>query len=158
MGLDLGQDAMTLATAMIEPFNRRDYDAMLELAGGSVDYTDVALGQHITEPDDFRAAMQAWASAFSDLRGTVTSAARDGDLLAYEVRFDGTHDGPLQTPMGAIPASGRNVSTRTAFFVHLDGGRVAEVRDYGDTLTLLGQIGAIPAQAEPSTPAAATTT
>ncbi|MDQ1636167.1 MAG: hypothetical protein QOJ32_2976 [Frankiaceae bacterium] len=106
-GLDLTQDAMGLANAMIEPFNRRDFDAMLAMGGGQVDYPDVALGQQITDPDGFRPALQAWVVAFSDLRGTITSAARDGDLLAYEVRFDGTHDGPLQTPMGELPAFGR---------------------------------------------------
>lgn len=150
MGLDLQQDAMSLATAMLDPFNQRDFDAMIDMGGGAVDYTDVGLGQHITDPDEFRSAMQAWVDAFPDLHGTVTSAARDKDLLAYEVVIEGTHDGPLQTPMGALPASGRAVSTRVAFFTRLDGDRLAEVRNYGDILSLLSQIGAIPAQGEQS--------
>jgi predicted ester cyclase len=150
MDLDLAEDAMALATAITDPFNRRDFDAMIAMGGGTVDYTDVALGQRITDPVDFRAAMQGWVDGFSDLRGTVTSAARDGDLLAYEVRFDGTHDGTLESQVGALPASGRRVSTRTAFFARFDGDRVAEVRNYGDTLSLLSQIGAVPAQSAPS--------
>ncbi|HSP37505.1 MAG TPA: ester cyclase [Frankiaceae bacterium] len=156
MDLDLAQDAMALATAMVEPFNRRDFDAMIAMGGGSVDYTDVALGQRITDPAEFRAVMQGWVGAFSDLRATITSAARDGDVLAYEVRFDGTHDGTLQTPMGPLPASGRRVSTRAAFFSRFDGDRVAEVRDYADTLSLLAQIGAVPEQSTPSSAGAAT--
>jgi steroid delta-isomerase-like uncharacterized protein len=150
---------MTLATETIEPFNRRDFDAMIAMAGGKVDYTDVALGQHVTDGNAFKAAMQAWVDAFDDIKGTVTSAARDGDLLACEVVFEGTHTGPLQTPMGAIPASGRRISTRAAFFTRLEGDRVAGVRNYGDTLSMLAQIGAVPAQGTPSetgTPAAST--
>jgi predicted ester cyclase len=150
MTLDRTQDAMSQASALMEPFNRRDFDAMIAMSGGSVDYTDVALGLHITDADDFRAAMQGWVSAFSDLHATVLSAVCDGDLLAYEARFEGTHDGPLQTPMGAIPPSGRRVANSSGFFVRLDGDRVAEVRDYSDTLTLLAQIGAIPAQEAPA--------
>jgi len=148
MSLDLTQDAKSVATAIIEPFNRRDFDAMLALSDGEADYTDVALGRRITDAEEFKAAMRAWVEAFSDLRGTVTSAARDGDLLAYEVTFEGTHTGALQTPMGAIPASGRRITSRSTHFVELEGDRVVAVRDYGDTLTLLAQVGAIPAQGE----------
>src|SRR4051794_12923573 len=78
MDLDLGEDAMALATAITDPFNRRDFDAMIAMGGGGVDYPHVALGQHITDPVDFRAAMQGWVDGFSDLRGTVTSAAVTG--------------------------------------------------------------------------------
>src|SRR3954454_13834371 len=138
--------AMATATEMIDQFNRRDYEAMLAAGGGQVDYTEVAFGRRITDREGFLEAMQGWVTAFPDLRGTVISAARDGDLLAYEIRFEGTHNGPLETPMGTIPASGRHLETMNAFFVRMDGERVAEVRDYGDTLTLLAQIGAIPAQ------------
>ncbi len=147
MAVDLTQDAMALATEMVDQFNRRDLDEMIALAGGGVDYTDVATGVHVTDEDSYREVLRGWLSAFPDLRGTVTSATCDGRLLAYEIRWDGTHTGPLQTPMGPIPASGRQVSVLGAIFVGIDGDRVSEVRQHGDTLTLLSQIGAIPAQA-----------
>jgi steroid delta-isomerase-like uncharacterized protein len=144
--LDRTQDAMALASAVIEPFNRRDFDALIAMADGAVNYADIPLGLHITDADEFRAHMQSWVDAFSDLKCTVTSAAQEGDLLAYEARFEGTHDGPLPTPMGVIPASGRRVSVLITQFIEFDGARVAAVRSYGDTLSLLAQVGAIPSQ------------
>jgi steroid delta-isomerase-like uncharacterized protein len=156
MVVDLTQaDAMSLATKMVDQFNRRDFDAMIAMAAREIDYTDVAFGRHITDADTFRAAMQGWVDAFSDIRGTVTSATYDGKILAYEVLWEGTHDGPLTTPMGAIPASGARLSVQDAFIVVMEGEKVAASRQYGDTLTVLGQIGAIPAQGTATEPAPA---
>ena len=147
MSADLTQtDAMALATELVDQFNRRDFDAMIAMGAGTIDFTDVPLGLHITDAETFRAAMQGWADAFSDVHGTVTSATYDGKVLGYEVIWEGTHDGPLATPMGPIPASGRHLSLRNAFFVVVEGDHTVAVSRYGDTLTMLSQIGAIPAQ------------
>src|SRR3978361_2392392 len=82
MVVDLTQaDAMSLATKMVDQFNRRDFDAMIAMGAGKIDYPALALGRHITDPDTFRAAMQAWVDGFSDIRGTVPSATCDGKLL-----------------------------------------------------------------------------
>jgi steroid delta-isomerase-like uncharacterized protein len=156
MTVDLTQaDAMSLATKLVDQFNRRDFDAMIAMGAGKVDYTDLSLGRRITDADIFRAAMQGWVDAFSDIHGTVTSATWDGKLLGYEVTWEGTHDGPLETPMGPIPPSGRHLSVADAFFVVMEGERVVATRQYGDTLTLLGQIGAIPTQGSAAEPAPA---
>ncbi len=99
--------------------------------------------------------MQAWVDAFLDIRGTVTAATYDGKLLGYEVLWEGTHDGPLETPMGPISPSGRHLSVRDAYFVVMEGEHVVATREYGDTLRLLGQIGASPAREGAAEPAPA---
>ena len=146
--IDFDQDAMGLATDLIEQFNRRDFAGMLESAGGQVDYTEIGTGRHITDADEFVAALEAWTTGFPDVRGTVLSAMRDGDRLAMEIRWDGTHTGPLVTPSGTLPASGNPSSTRAVEIFTVRDGRIVDMTHYLDVMGMLTQITAMPAQGD----------
>jgi steroid delta-isomerase-like uncharacterized protein len=144
--IDCNQDAMALGTELIELFNRRDFAGILAAGGGQVDYTEIGTGRHITDPDEFVAALEGWTTALPDVRGTVLSAMRDGDRLAIEIQWEGTHTGPLETPSGTLPASGNRTSTRAVEIHTIRDGRVVDTTHYLDVLGLLTQISAVPAQ------------
>ena len=57
----------------------------------------------------------------------------------------GTHAGPLETPGGTVPATGASVSVPATLWISVSGDEVAEVQHHLDVLTLLAQIGALPA-------------
>ena len=99
-----------------------------------------------TEPTEFVAALEGWTAALPDARGTVLSAMRDGDRLAVEIVWEGTHTGPLQTPSGTLPASGHRTKTRAVQLFTLRDGLVVDTTHYLDVLGLLTQISAVPAQ------------
>ncbi len=50
--------------------------------------------------------------------------------------------GPLATPDGEIPASGKHQTTPAVLISDYDGDQLKESRHYFDMLTLLQQIGA----------------
>ena len=58
--------------------------------------------------------------------------------------WKGTHTGPLATPQGTLPASGKRQKTPAAFFFTFEGDKIKESRHYFDSMTLLKQIGAQP--------------
>jgi predicted ester cyclase len=143
---DFDQDPMTVATAMTEKFNSRDFAGMIEEdGGGAVDYTEVGTGRRITEPDEMVALLSGWVTAFPDVRGTVLSAMRDGERLCAEIHWEGTHDGPLVTPSGTLPATGNRTSTRAAELFTIRDGRVVDIVHYVDVMTMMTQLGAVPA-------------
>ena len=141
---DFDQDPMTVATAVVERFNSRDFDGIIEDGGGAVDDTEVGTGRRITDPDEFLAALRAWVTALPDVRGTVLSAMRDGDRMCVEIHWQGTHSGPLATPSGTLPAE-RQPHSRpgpSSFFTIRDG-RILDMVHYLDMMTMT-QIVAVP--------------
>jgi predicted ester cyclase len=147
---DFTQDALTVARESLEKFNRRDFDGILEDGDGAVDYLEIGTGRHITDPQQMITLLEGWVTALPDVRGTVLSAMRDGDRLCVEIQWEGTHDGPLVTPSGTIPASGNRTSTRAAQLQTIRDGRVVDTVHYIDVMTMMSQIAGIPAPATSS--------
>ncbi len=128
------------AVSMVEAFNNADWEAAKELIGNS---TYIEHGtQRSLKGQDIIDAMQGWRAAMPDVRGTVTSATEDHGRAVIEVTWHGTHTGPLTTPDGEIPPSGRSQTTPGAWVFDFDGDELVESRHYFDMLTFLQQIGA----------------
>jgi ketosteroid isomerase-like protein len=67
------------------------------------------------------------------------------ESVALEVTWEGTQTGPLETPTGSIPASGKRQKTPGIWSIDVKDGKVQSSRQYFDMLTFLQQIGAAPA-------------
>jgi predicted ester cyclase len=80
-------------------------------------------------------------AAFPDLFLDVRDVLADGDRVDLRYVLCGTHDGEL---MG-VPASGQRVSSDGRVFARLESGQVVERWGVQDMMTLLQQIGALPA-------------
>jgi predicted ester cyclase len=130
---------------------------MVEDFGGAPDYTEIGTGRHITDVDGLLTLLRGWVAGFSDARGTVTSAMRDGDRLCAEITWEGTHDGDLVTPGGTLPASGNRMRTSACELFTVRDGQVVQATHYLDVLGMLTQLSAVPAQASGSQQAAPAT-
>jgi predicted ester cyclase len=80
---------------------------------------------------------------FPDARVTVEHALVDGDYLTLGFRFAGTHDGSF---MGVSP-TGRPVDVPGITILRFSGSRCVERWSVADFLSLLIQVGAMPAPA-----------
>ena len=80
-----------------------------------------------------------------DVHGTVERMLADGGTVAQEVTWRGTHQGPLETPGGTVPPTGASVTIPATLWMSVNGDAVAEVHHHLDVLSLLAQIGALPA-------------
>ncbi|MFN2521096.1 MAG: ester cyclase, partial [Candidatus Limnocylindria bacterium] len=83
--------------------------------------------------------------AFPDLKMTITQTIEQDERSgAAELRFTGTHDGPLTTPMGDIPATHRKMDLRGAGFVKVnEKGEITEERRYYDSGQIMQQLGLV---------------
>jgi steroid delta-isomerase-like uncharacterized protein len=82
-------------------------------------------------------------AAFPDMRITVEDQVAEGDRVATRWTAVMTHKGEL----GGAPPSGRRVTMTGTTIERFEDGKVVEAWRNMDTLGLLRQIGAIPAQA-----------
>lgn len=127
--------------AAIEAFNAHDRDRYV--AAYRPDVTLHGFPEGVVDAatlGDFFAGL--W-DALPDARVTLVRALEEGDELAALLTISGTHEGEL---MGA-PASHRSVSFDAMTIVRFDAGKIAERWNVADFLTLLQQVGAVPAAA-----------
>ena len=85
----------------------------------------------------------AFAKALPDIELTLEDSVSDGDKVAVRYRVRGTHSDEL---MG-VPATGNKVDVEGQSFFRFEDGRVAERWQSLDAVTLLTQLGALPAPA-----------
>jgi steroid delta-isomerase-like uncharacterized protein len=113
----------------------------------------VAYDPFYPEPLRGRAAVEKASAdffrAFPDLRVEVIDIFEKGDRAAGEIRMTGTNSGPLATPMGEVPATGKRMDLRGALVGRINGANlIVEERRYYDTGTLMQQLGLAPQMAE----------
>ncbi len=87
---------------------------------------------------------RSFTVAFPDGRHTLTDVIVDGDRVAVEGAWSGTHTGPMASPAGEIPATGRSAVLPFCTVATLRGDRIAAVSVYFDQMSMLGQLGLIP--------------
>ncbi len=143
----MAQQLSDLARSTITAFNEADWPAARDLSGPGYVYEETGTGRRIDDLDELEKVLQEWRAAFPDVRGEVLRVVEEGDTTVMEVRWTGTHDGPLDLGDHVLPASGRHLETLATVWQRWADGRIVEERHHLDVLTMLGQIGALPAPA-----------
>ena len=123
----------------------RDWKAYGELFSENLAMRAPGLPGTVTGRHVRVAMVQGIIDAFPDGQVEVERAFGDGDLGCLQVRFEGTHTGPLAGSGGAeIPPTGRRVEFLYCIVVRFEDGLAVEIDEYYDQLDLLAQIGASP--------------
>jgi steroid delta-isomerase-like uncharacterized protein len=101
---------------------------------------------HLIEVDGaeaFVGFMEGVSRAFPDFRFDLHHIVVDGELVAAHYDFAGTqHD----TFLGMVPSRGRPFSARGMSLFRCSDGRIAELWVAFDTLSMMAQLGAVPAR------------
>ncbi|MGW3976293.1 ester cyclase [Streptomyces mirabilis] len=98
-------------------------------------------GQKQQGLDTYLGVVAANQKAFPDLKWTVEDMRAEGDTVAIRYTMTGTQEGPFAGHEG----TGKKVHAESMAFYRLSHGKIVEERAQLDMLTVLQQIGAIPA-------------
>lgn len=139
------QDNERTARQFNEAYNARDWEAAVALCTPNAKLLAVPSGQAFQGPEGVRQFLSGWATAFPTSKVETTRVIADDNRAMMEFTGAGTHDGPLQTPMGEIPPTGKPISVQFCQFLELKDGKIACARLYFDSMSMLGQLGVIPA-------------
>jgi predicted ester cyclase len=78
---------------------------------------------------------------FSDGKITDHDVVVSGNMAAIRFTFEGTHTGPISTPNGALPATGRKVRIEGAeFFTFNSSGKLIHLETLTDDLSVVAQL------------------
>lgn len=81
--------------------------------------------------------------AFPDMKVTIHAVVGEHEWAAVRYTWTGTHRGAME----GIPATGKPVTLTGQSFLHIVNGKAIEIWDEANILSLLQQLGVIPAQA-----------
>jgi len=137
------RDLASLARAQVESFNTNDWDAVRASMLTDVVYDERATGRIMQGPEAIIESMKGWKTFNSDVTGTISNIHVSGDTAVVEVTWEGTMDGPLETPGGSVPPTGKSHATHGAWVMTFEGDKLRESRNYFDMLQLLQQVGAM---------------
>ena len=140
------QDLIQLARENVEAWTEGNWQRLRAALAPDVVYDEVGTQRRLQGADQLIKVYQDWKKAGPDGKGTVTKAIASGDTVVLEVTWKATQNGPLETPSGIVPPSGKQWSIQAAQVIKIQNGKIKEPRRYFDMLTLLQQIGAAPAQ------------
>ncbi|MEV4343807.1 nuclear transport factor 2 family protein [Actinoplanes sp. NPDC049596] len=94
--------------------------------------------------DQIPQALSGLASVFPDIHRELLEVHAIGDVVAVELRIQGTHRGGYPTPIGVIPPTGNRIDVPTADLWYLRDGKIERFNCYNAANVLLAQIGAAP--------------
>jgi predicted ester cyclase len=91
-----------------------------------------------------------FGTAFPTMQHTLDRVvvSASGDEAAVEGRWIATNSGPLTTPQGIVPPTGRTVEFGWSGMFHWDGQHLDRIHIYFDQMSMLGQLGLLPEPAE----------
>lgn len=94
--------------------------------------------------DDIPRAVAGLASAFPDIHRELLKVHAMGDVVAVELRIQGTHLGTFPTPGGEIAATGNRIDVPSADLWYLRDGRIETFNCYNAANVWLAQLGVNP--------------
>ena len=134
------ESAQTALGKFAEAVNTGNFDLFDQVVANNCVDHDPADGQ-VPGPAGYRMFFSGMRTALPDMSVVPETIVQDEDTIAFAYTLTGTHSGPL----GKIPPTGKKVKIRGMQISKFKDGKMVERWGSSDELTLLKQIGVIPA-------------
>lgn len=135
-------DLVATAHRIHELFCQDRLSEVLELCAPDVEAELVPAGSVASGREGFLGFMKLFKDAFPDIDIRWENHVAGDGQVAAACRWTGTHTGPLNTPMGTVPPTGRRVENgRFVEIFSFDDGRLVRLANYQDLGNLLREIG-----------------
>ena len=135
------RSVVDLAKEQVIAYNEKDWDRVRAALVPEVVYDEFATHRRAKGVDELLTNWKGWATAFPDSQAIFRSETASGNTATLEVTWTGTHNGPLQTSTGEVPATGKKIDVPACQVVEVADDKVKSIRQYFDIGTLLEQIG-----------------
>jgi len=136
-------DIGKIARENVEAYSSGNWEQLKASLSPDCVYDEIGTQRKMKGADELVQAYQAWKQAIPDGKGTIKDTLVSGNKVAQEVVWTGTQSGPLPSPSGTIPPSGKPISVPGAQVITFEGDKIVELKQYFNLMTLLQQIGAV---------------
>jgi predicted ester cyclase len=106
-------------------------------------FTDMSINVTYRGPSELGKTVEIYAKAFPDMHRELFRFYNTGDIVVVELALQGTHKGPLPTPMGIVPPTGKRMDAPCADVFHLVNGKVKTFNCYPSGTVIFSQLGVL---------------
>lgn len=138
------QDCETMVRSSYDAYSRRDFDRARSAVAEKLEFAIVATGETVRGREGWGQMLRGWATALPDSQVEIANVVAAGDHVCVEFAVWGTHTGPLHSPAGPIPPTGRTVELRFCDVIKCADGKIVGRHSYFDLATLMQQLGLVP--------------
>ena len=135
------QEAVNITKEQLNAFMDKDWEKWSSVCAEDCVYDEIPTHSRIEGRENVLAAMKGWTTAFPDVKGSYDNVTIDGNKATFQITWRGKHTGPLQTPEGDIPATGKNIEIRACIISEVENGKVKVFQNYFDMMTMMSQLG-----------------
>ena len=121
---------------------RQDAEGFIQMFTPDGTFTNEALGM-VYRGREVAIPLKIFATAFPDMHRELHRAYNDGDMVIVELSLQGTHNGPLEMPMGVIPPTGKRMDAPCCDVFRLKDGKVQSFNCYPSATVMLAQLGVL---------------
>ena len=139
------EENKAVVRAVFDGFNARDLDRVAAVCAEDFVLEDLPAGLTLRGPEGMRQWLRTWIDAASDAHAKLERVVGEGEWVATEHHGTATHTGPLRTPGGEVPPTGRRLDLWFSENFQLRDGKLVRMRVYYDGATVLRQLGLMPA-------------
>jgi steroid delta-isomerase-like uncharacterized protein len=107
-------------------------------------FTDESVGVTYRGPKELGRVIEIYAKAFPDMHRELYRFYVTDDAVLVELALQGTHKGPLELPMGSIPATGKRMDAPCCDVFRLKNGKIQSFNCYNEGSIILSQLGVLP--------------
>ena len=136
-------EARAVAERFYAAFNRGDLAGTRESFDQNVVTVEPSSGE-MRGLDAFAGYLGVFMRAVPNAKLNLIRAVESGDTVVVEGTYSGTFTGPLASPQGEIPPTGKKFDLPYVEIFDLRGGKIATHHIYYDQIAFLGQLGLMP--------------
>jgi steroid delta-isomerase-like uncharacterized protein len=137
----MSQENKTIARNYIEQvWNAHQVDHLEKFVAKDVVHHDAP---GVTDYDSVKQFVAMTLAAVPDLKITIDDEIAEGDRVVQHQSCSGTQKGELL----GMPATGKHFVFPGVFIFRVSNGKIAEMWGVGDTMSMMQQIGLMPANA-----------
>jgi ketosteroid isomerase-like protein len=109
-------------------------------------FTDMSIGVTYRGPEGptgLGKTVEVYAQAFPDMHRELFRFFNDGDVVVVQLALQGTHKGPLPTPMGVIPPTNKRMDAPCCDVFRLVDGKIQSFDCYPSGTVIFAQLGVL---------------
>jgi len=103
-------------------------------------FTDMSIGVTY-RGQELGDTVEVYAKAFPDMHRELYQVYVSGNIVVVQLALQGTHNGPLATPMGVIPPTGNKMDAPCCDVFEIQNGKIKRFDCYPSGTIVFGQLG-----------------
>jgi len=121
---------------------RKDMEGWINAFTPDGVFTDNSIGVSYRGRDlDY--PVRNYGTAFSNMHRELYHVYSAGNVVVVQLALQGTNDGPLQTPFGELPATGKKMDAPCCDVFEIEGGKIKRFDCYPEGSIIFAQLGVL---------------